>query len=115
MTSPESIVVGVVAGSNLDCTSAERGIYKFCVGDYWNHDTREKGMEDTCIVEVLTRIGISNCRVQTDDQTGKERTPALYLSSSGWTATARSPGIVSGLVVETTISPLPSSNGKANE
>lgn len=44
-----------------------------------------------------------------------ERIHALYLSSSGCTATARSPGIVSGLVVETTISPLPSTSGNAKE
>lgn len=48
-------------------------------------------------------------------QGDNEKAHALYLSSSGCTATARSPGIVSGLVVETTISPLPSSSGKAKE
>ena len=39
---------------------------------------------------------------------------ALYRSSSGCTATAVSPSIVSGRVVATTISPEPSASGYAN-
>mmetsp|Transcript_7467 Transcript_7467/g.20371 ORF Transcript_7467/g.20371 Transcript_7467/m.20371 type:complete len:226 (+) Transcript_7467:1671-2348(+) len=42
-------------------------------------------------------------------------TTLLYLSSSGCTATAVSPSMVSGRVVATTISPEPSSYGYANE
>lgn len=116
MPFPESIVVDVVKGSDLDRTSAERRVYEFCIGDYRKCRTGEKGMADTLKVQVLIRVGISNSRVHfLLTQGDNERTHALYLSSSGCTATARSPGIVSGLVVETTISPLPSSSGKAKE
>ena len=39
---------------------------------------------------------------------------ALWRGSSGWTATAVSPSIVSGRVVATTTSPDPSASGYAN-
>lgn len=35
MPFPESIIIGVVEGCDFDCASAERRVYEFCIGDYW--------------------------------------------------------------------------------
>lgn len=47
MSFPESIVIDVVRGSDLDRTSAKRRVYEFCIGNYWKCYIGKKGMPDT--------------------------------------------------------------------
>lgn len=56
MPSPESVIAGVMTWSDLDCTSAEGGIYKFCIGDYGECHIGKEGMADAFKVEMLVSV-----------------------------------------------------------
>lgn len=72
MPFPESVIVCVMARCDFHCSSAERGIYEFCIGNYRECHVGKKGVSDAFKVEVLVKVGISNLGVGIGDLKNKE-------------------------------------------
>jgi len=91
VTGPSLIIVSVMGGSNLHSPGTELHVDDNRVGDNWYSAVNER-VDGKFSVKMLRAVRRSNT------QKGS-RALTVYLGSSGWTAIAVSPSIVSGLVV----------------
>jgi hypothetical protein len=91
MTDSNFIIVSVVRGGNLNGTGTKLHVDDNRVRDDWNSAVDER-VDGEFSVKMLQLVQTSNT------ETGS-RALTVYLGSSGWTAIAVSPSIVSGRVV----------------